>query len=276
MMKNRRHQIFSALWFSFAFFASVAWGQPPDVPPADPGVTPGPAPAQPPNQQAAPSSSPAPEQGQAAATPTPTPTPMVYENVPVKTLWDQYQEAVSLIEAGNDSGFDALLRTFSSEDEKWTRAHTPLLIDLLSSGTIATSSVAEKKLFVAQALLRNMPRKISGQPKFYRPVGSAYGVAVVTDISTGKPIDYVTLLYQESGRWVLYHPFFVRPFIWMPQLAYYKKLRGMPNAPEEIEFLKNGFTSFTDWADKYFTFCGYKPGEDTRGKPSTATGTARR
>ncbi|MCX7624883.1 MAG: hypothetical protein N2Z21_01505 [Candidatus Sumerlaeaceae bacterium] len=272
-MKTRLPIKFMALSLVFGAFLSAAWSQPPDdVPPADPGVTPAQAPAQPPAAQP----TPPPPQGQPTATPTPTPTPVVYENVPVKTLWDQYQEAIRLIEAGNDSGFDALLRTFSSEDEKWARASTPLLIDLLSSGTIATSTVAEKKLFVAEALLRNMPRKISGQPKFYRPAGSAYGVAVVTDISTGKPVDYVTLLYQESGRWVLYHPFFIRPFIWMPQLAYYKKLRGMQNAPEEIEYLKNGFSSFTEWAQKYFTYCGYKPGEDTRGKPSTAPGAERR
>lgn len=267
--------------------------QPADVPPADPGITPPPRPASAPAAalgleagatpaappQAAPGAPAAPAAPQEQAAPvalTPTPTPVVFENIPVNTLWERYQEAVKQIEAGQDEGVDALLRLFSSDDEKWTRANMPLLVDLLSSGTIATSSVAEKRLFVAEALLRNMPRRIAGQPKFYRPVGSPYGVAVVTDDSSGRPVEYVTLLYQEAGRWVLYHPFFIRDFIWMPQLAFYKKLRKLPNAPEELEYLRSGFAPFMQWAQSYFSYCGYKVGEDSRGKPSTATGATRR
>ncbi len=267
-----------------SFFQIMAWvaafgvmrvfGQPTDVPPADPGMPPPARPA--PGQQPVDPGQPTPAQQPGQPTPTATPTPIVYENIPVKTLWDQYREAVKKIETKAPDAFDSLVRLFSSEDERWLRANTPFLIDLLSSGTIASSSTEEKKAFVAEAILRNMPRDISGQPKFYRPVGSPYGVALVTDTSSGRPLDYVTLVYQESGRWVLYHPFFARDFVWVPQLAYYKKLKAIPNSPDELEYLKSGFAPFSQWARSFFTYCGYSTGEDARGRSSAPTGAARR
>ncbi|MGC8840831.1 MAG: hypothetical protein ACP5QZ_05165 [Candidatus Sumerlaeaceae bacterium] len=272
-MTVKRFLAITALLVSCA----AALAQPIDVPPADPGVPPVPQPAGQQPVEAHPPA-PAPQAGlaQPTATMTPTPTPIVFENVPVKTLWDQYREAAKKITNKAPDGLEALLRVFSSEDEQWLRANTPLLIDLLSSGTIASSSTEEKKAFVAEALLRNMPRDITGLPKFYRPVGSAYGVALVTDSSSGRPVDYVTLVYQEAGRWVLYHPFFARDFVWLPQLAAYKKHKGLPNSPDEVEYLKNGFAPFTQWARSFFTYCGYSPGEDTRGKPTAPTGATSR
>jgi len=254
---------------------AVTAQHPTDAPAAEalPGPEPGapaPAPAAAPAAPAAtPKPSPTPTPAEPGATVTPTPTPIVFENVPVSTLWQQYREAVKLIDAGDPQGVAIFARLLSSEDLKWLQSNMPALIDLLSSGTIGSKSPDEKNLFVLQALLRNMPHDIAGEPKFYRRVGSPYGLAKVTDSSTTPSKVFLTMLYQEGGRWVLYHPFFARDFVWVPQLAYYKKLKGRPNAPEEAEYLRNGFAPFTEWALSYYRYCGYVPGEETRGKSST-------
>lgn len=245
---------------------AAAWGQPVDVPPADPER--GPAPARP-SAVASPTAAtpmPAPAEGSAAL--TPTPTPLVFENVPVTTLWSQYREAIAAIEAQDPEGVKKFFRLISAEDEKWLEANVDSLADLLSSGTIATSTPAEKRLFVLQAYLRNMPRDVEPKPKFYRVAGSPYALAKVTDSSSGTPVEFLTLLLQEQGRWVLYHPFFARDFVWVPQLAYYKKYRRMPNAPEEQAYLMHGFAPFQNWARGYYELCGYWPGDETRGKTS--------
>jgi len=234
-----------------------------DRPPAEP-PEPAPRPAATPAQAQAPV-----EQGP-AVTPTPTPTPLVFENIPVKTLWDQYQDAISKIDAGDPAGIDAFLRVVSSEDEKWLQAHFTHLADLLSSSTLSSSSPQERKLFVLQALARNMPHGVSGQPKLYRQVGSANAIAKVVDSSGGKPVEYLTPLLQENGRWVLYHPFFVRDFVWVPQLAVYKSARKLPLAPEEAVFLKQGFAPFVEWARGLLQYCGYLPGGDNRGTAGSA------
>lgn len=241
--------------------ADLPTGEPPAPGRPAPSV-PAPVPQQQPQQAVEPGA--VPSQGAV----TPTPTPLVFENVPIKTLWEQYRVAVKQLAKGEEAGVEAFARLLSSEDVKWLQANMPALVDLLSSGTIATSTPTEKNIFVLQALLRNMPRDIAGDPKFHRRPGSPYGVALVTDPSSAPPKTYVTLVYQEAGRWVLYHPFFARDFVWVPQLAYYKALRRLPNGPDEMAYLSQGFTPFIEWARGLYQHCGYlSSGETTRGNP---------
>ncbi len=256
------------LCFLMALMCGRVKAQDPDLPTGEPpGVgRPVPSAAAPAPQQ--PQQPIEPGMAQPQATVTPTPTPVVFENVPVKTLWEQYGAAVKQLAAGDEAGVEAFARLLSSEDIKWLQSNMPALVDLLSSGTITTSTPTEKNIFVLQALLRNMPRDIAGEPKFYRRPGSPYGVALVTDSSMTPPKTYITLVYQEAGRWVLYHPFFARDFVWVPQLAYYKALRKMPNAPEELAYLNQGFAPFIEWARGLYQHCGYvSSGETIRGNP---------
>ncbi len=242
---------------------------PPDAvgPAPEPGA-PAPRPATPPpaSTPAAPGASPS---------PTPTPTPLPYiENVPFSTLWPKYFDAVKRIQAGDPAGVKELYFSLSSEDVKWFEANYKHLADLLSSGTL-TGTPEQLKLFVLQAFLRNMPKSAEKEPKVSQALHKPYAVARVTDHSTGSPVDYETLLIQEGGRWVISHFFFARDFIWMPQLAHFKKLNGIPNSPDETVYLTQGLQPFVEWARGQFLNCGYER-EGPRGSSSTPTSGPRR
>lgn len=211
-------------------------------PPAD--VTPAPTPSPTPVDPNAP-------------TPTPSPTPFFIENVPVDTLWPQLFTAVKDIESGNTRGVSELENIVSADDVAWFERNYIYVMDLVTPGT-RYASPAEAKLAALRLLLRSFPHSSVINPAV--KTKGALGVAVLTEkiASNGAPaVKYTTALVQEGGRWVIAHFFAARDFVWVPQLAMYKRQRRMALAPEEAMFLASGYTPFQQQVQAVYTNVGY-------------------
>jgi hypothetical protein len=231
----------------------------PDAEPT-PAPEPGPAPEPTPGPPPVPAEVPAPVQPTPfdpnAPPPTPTPTPMVYENVPVDTLWPLFFAAAKKIENGDPKGIEEFHRVISQDDNLWLAANYKHLSDMISSGT-KFATMQESQLFVLKALLRNMPHSAVGSPKVSRKPGMGVAVAEVIDDSSGVSAKYVTGIVQESGRWVLLRLFFARDFVWVPQLAHYKRIHKLGNPYDEQLFLGQGFAPFQQYVQSLFSSSGY-------------------
>lgn len=194
---------------------------------------------------------PAPQGGQPApqGSPTPQGTPglppgVADDSIPIAPLWQQYTAAVKKLQAGDPAGVVAFHAILSQDDNKWLLANYGSLADMLAPG-FAFASKQDRNIFVLKALLRNMPSDAApGKVVVNKQPASPLALAEITDNSDSVPQVYRTPILQENGKWVLAQPFFVRFFIWTPQLTWYKQSKGMPLAPEEQLFATTGFTQF--------------------------------
>jgi hypothetical protein len=87
----------------------------------------------------------------------------------------------------------------------------------------------------------------------------ASGVAKFVEGAGGAANTYTTLLQQEGGRWVLTHPFFARTFIWVPQIAMYKQVKGMALGADEQAVLTTGVRPLQLYVQRLYQQIGFVP-----------------
>ena len=104
-------------------------------------------------------------------------------------------------------------------------------------------------------MLRNMPT----HPDSRTTEKVNYGLAMADVIETSGSVvlKYSTPLVQQKGRWTIGQLFFARDFVWMPQLAWYKRIRNLPLGTDEKTFMTLGFSPFQQRARSIFTMTGY-------------------
>lgn len=191
-----------------------------------------------------------------AQPPAPSASSVYVADAPIDTLWIQYYTAVSHVMANDPRGIREFEICLSADDAAWLRQNMTIMAELLEPGLIRTHP-EKARLAVLQALLRNMPTTRPLQkPEIVQ--SKAVAVARLTcDTPTG-PQSYTTLLVQEAGRWVLAQPFYVRPFVWTPQLAHYKQTHGLPLSHEEQVYLHAGFAPFQQQISGVYAALGYR------------------
>ncbi|MGI8907027.1 MAG: hypothetical protein ACR2IE_11120 [Candidatus Sumerlaeaceae bacterium] len=191
-------------------------------------------------------------QAQAIATPAPG-VPAFIQGISADILWPGYFQAIAKIERGDTTGIREFLNCTTNEDAAWFQRNYTIIADLVTPGAQYTPEQAQ--LVALQAMARSMPHVSNVKPAVR--TNQASGVAKFVEPGGGPLNTYTTLLAQESGRWVLAHPFFARTFIWVPQIAAYKHTKGMPLGEDERSVLTTGLGPMQLQVQKIYQQLGF-------------------
>jgi hypothetical protein len=178
----------------------------------------------------------------------------VVANVPVETLWPRLESALEKINRGDPRGVEAVYAVISTEDAAWLDRNAGALAAILTP-TLKIGAPAQAKLIALQALARSMPRSVGPAP-VVKTNDYGFGVAKVTERPEHGGRQFTTPIVQEYGRWVVARFFFARDFVWVPQLAAFKRAKNIPLTPDELQFLTAGFAPLQEQARQAYRSVG--------------------